>query len=263
MEDARLRVVDALGCLCGGWSSPPAQVAQRIALRDSSARSARVLGTGILTTVEAAGFANGVAVRYLDYNDTYMGVSAGHPSDMIPSLLALAECQRLSGTAFLTAVVTAYEAFGVIAKNLSVRAKGWDQGLLVGIGTAMGAAKLLGLDAERTAEALNLVVTMGIPTRSTRAGELAMWKGAATSASARLGLFSAYLAEEGMTGPTEAFEGKDGLWAQVTGPFPVRPFGPPDPWIVSESAIKFFPAEFNAQAPLELMFEMRDQDCRR
>jgi 2-methylcitrate dehydratase len=259
LEDARLRVIDALGCLSGGWASPPARIAQTLARRDSSSCGARVLGTDIVTTVEAAGFANGIATRYLDYNDTYMGVTAGHPSDMIPFLLSLAESRNANGADFLASVVTGYEAFGVIAKELSVRARGWDQGLLIGIGTAMGAARLLDLDVERTEEALNLVVTMNVPTRSTRAGELSMWKGAATASSARLGLFSAFLAAEGMTGPTEAFEGKDGLWAQVTGPFQVRPFGPPDPWIVSESAIKFFPAEFNGQAPLELMFELRDR----
>jgi 2-methylcitrate dehydratase len=257
LDAARLRVADALGCICGGWHAPPALVAQRLAGRETGIAPARVLGTGQPTTVEAAAFANGIAARYLDYNDTYMGVSAGHPTDMVPALLALAEAEHRSGRELLESVVVAYEGFGVIAKQLSVRSRGWDQGILVELGVALGAARLLRLDSTATAHAVSLAVTMGVPPRSTRAGELSMWKGAATSFSARSGLLAARLAAEGMTGPPLPFEGKDGLWAQATGEFGVGPFGDPDPWLVASSAIKFYPAEFNAQAPIELVLELR------
>jgi 2-methylcitrate dehydratase len=260
LAEAHTRVRDALGCMCGGWDSPPARVAQAGAAREWSSRPASVLGTDLASTVGAAAFANSVATRYLDFNDTLMsGPSAGHPSDMIGGLLALAEAEHASGRDLLAAVVAAYEGFGVIAKEVSVRARGWDQGLLVALGTTVGATRLLRCDEEQTQHAVSLAVTMGVPPRSTRAGELSMWKGAATAYAVRSGILAAQLAADGMTGPPLPFEGKDGLWAQATGPFEVRGFGDPDPWMVSSSAIKFYPAEFNAQAPIELVVGLRDE----
>jgi 2-methylcitrate dehydratase len=62
-----------------------------------------------------------------------------------------------------------------------------------------------------------------------------------------------------MTGPDEPIEGRHGLWEQVTGPFQVRPFGAPDPWIVSTTSIKFFAAESTSHGPLQLVLQLRDE----
>jgi 2-methylcitrate dehydratase len=87
-----------------------------------------------------------------------------------------------------------------------------------------------------------------------------MWKGAATAAAARMGIFAARLAREGMTGPDAAIEGRHGFWQQVSGPFSIRPFGPPDaPWVCTNTSIKFFPAEVNAHGALEMMQEVRQR----
>jgi 2-methylcitrate dehydratase len=253
---ARVRVLDTLGCAAGGLTSPPARVARALAAQQSGAPPARVLGTTIRSSVELAAFAGGVMARYLDYNDTYTGPSAGHPSDMIPALLALAESLHRSGAELLTAVVCGYEAFGAIGQQVAIRARGWDQGVLVGLGAAAGAATLLRLDADQFEHAIGLAATMAMPTRSTRAGALSMWKGCATAASARFGLFAAQLAAGGMTAPDRAIEGKDGLWQQVTGEFAVAPFGGPQGWVVGATAIKLFPVEYNAQIGVELMREL-------
>jgi 2-methylcitrate dehydratase len=257
--DARIRLTDTLACLAGGLHSPPAQVAAKLAATQRSEPPATVLGTGIGTSVELAAFANGVAARYLDFNDTYTGPASGHPSDMIPALLAVAESVHASGKDLLTAIVCGYEAFGAIGKTVKIRARGWDQGVLIGIGVAAGSALLLGCDLAATEHAIGLAATMAIPTRSTRAGALSMWKGCATAASARFGVFAATLAANGMTAPERAIEGKDGLWQQVTGEFAVRPFGEDDPWVISSTAIKLYPLEYNAQIGVELMRQVRER----
>ncbi|HEY0119731.1 MAG TPA: MmgE/PrpD family protein, partial [Cellulomonas sp.] len=261
-DSARLLVVDTLGCLVGGCDSPPARVAQGLAAAERAARPARparVLGTPIASTVELAGFANTVAARYLDYNDAYQGVGTGHPSDMIPGLLSLAESLGASGEDLVLAVVTAYEAFGALAKVVPIRDKGFDQGVLIGIGEAAGAAQLMGLDQAAYENAIGLVATMCVPTRSTRSGRLFMWKGAATAAANKLGLFAAQLAAAGMTGPDEPIEGRHGLWDQVTGEFEVRPFGDPDPWTVQTTSLKFWAAESTSHGPLENVRDLRTQ----
>ncbi|HEY0119730.1 MAG TPA: MmgE/PrpD family protein [Cellulomonas sp.] len=258
-SDALLLVVDTLGCMVAGWDSPPARIARQLAYRVQSDRPARVMGSGTPSSVELAGFANTVGARYLDYNDTYQGVGTGHPSDVIPGLLALAEAEHVDGRTFLTSVVAAYEAFGAIVKEVPIRDKGWDQGVMIGLGEAAGASVLLGLDQEQTENALGLVVTMCAPTRATRSGRLFMWKGAATAAASRLGIFAADLAKAGMTGPDEPIEGRHGLWDQVTGKFPVHTFGDPDPWIVSTTSFKFLPFESNAHGAIDLAKQLLRQ----
>jgi 2-methylcitrate dehydratase len=257
VDDAASRLIDTLGCAAGGFGSPPARVAEGLAARHSGTPSARILGTGASTSVEMAAFANGVMARYLDYNDTYTGTSAGHPSDMIPALLATAESVRAGGPELIRSIIAGYEVFGVIGRHNQIRSRGWDQGVLVGLATAAGTGCLLGLGQEQFENAIGLAATMAMPTRSTRAGALSMWKGAATAASARFGVFAAQLAAEGMTAPDRAIEGKDGLWQQITGEFEVSPFGAEGIWAVAETAIKQFPLEYNAQIGVELIREIR------
>jgi 2-methylcitrate dehydratase len=257
---ATVRLIDTLGCAAGGLTSPPAALVAQIASAQCvgpGGPGARLLGDGRRVTVEMAAFANGVMARYLDYNDTYTGAATGHPSDMIPALLAVAESTGASGAQLLVAIVAGYEAFGAVGKTVRIRARGWDQGVLVGLGAAAGSAILLGLDQARFEHAIGLAATMAMPTRATRAGALSMWKGCATAASARFGVFAAQLAAVGMTAPDRAIEGKDGLWQQVTGEFALRPFGGEEPWVVSMTAIKQFPLEFNAQSAVELIADVR------
>jgi 2-methylcitrate dehydratase len=96
--------------------------------------------------------------------------------------------------------------------------------------------------------------------RNTRAGELSLWKGAATSFATRNGVFAALLAREGMTGPDRPFEGKHGLWDLITGPFELErlptaggPYRSPD------VQLKAWPVEYNAQLPVWAARELRSK----
>jgi 2-methylcitrate dehydratase len=155
-------------------------------------------------------------------------------------------------------VVAAYEVFAALADQVPLRARGWDQGVFVVLGAAAGAGLLLGLTAEQMGDALAIAVSSSIPTRQTRAGELAMWKGCATAAAARSGVFAAQCAAAGLTGPTAAFEGFNGVWELVTGKFTLgglggrgRDFG------IERTHMKFFPSEYHSQAPLWMALELR------
>jgi 2-methylcitrate dehydratase len=201
-----------------------------------------------------AAFANTIMVRFLDYNDS----GAGHLSDMLSAVLGVAEPLHATGTEVILAVVAAYEMAGAISDVIPFMRKGWDQGTFIVIGSAVGAGKILGLSREQMAQAISLGVTPNIPTRQTRAGELSMWKGCATADAARKGVFAALLAREGMTGPNEPFEGRHGVWEQVTGPFQLNPLGGNGrPFRLERTTLKYFPAEGNAQAPLGMILELR------
>jgi 2-methylcitrate dehydratase len=258
IHQTKRRVIDSLGCAMGGYRSEPSQIARRLAGMYSSTLAARTLGSGQLTSPEMAAFVNTVMVRYLDCNDTYTHVGSGHPSDMIPAVLALAEPRHAGGQEVILAIVMAYEMFGALAALVPIREQGWDQGTFTVIGSAVGASKILRLTQAQMAYAISLAITPNIPTRQTRAGELSMWKGCATAAAARNGVFAALLAAEGMTGPYEPFEGHHGVWEQVTGPFQLQPLGGAGkPFAVEMSNIKFFPAEYHSQAPLWSALEIR------
>ena len=260
IRELKRRLIDSVACGIGGYSSEPAAIAREIAAGSSGQPPARVLGSGALTSMEMAAFANTVMVRYLDCNDTYVSKGSGHPSDMIPACLAVAEAHHASGRDTLTAVAVAYEIFTALADVVGLRDLGWDQGVFVVLGSAAGAAKLLRLTGEQTANALAIAVSSNIPTRQTRAGELSMWKGCATAAAARAGVFSALLAQKGITGPTAAFEGRHGVWDQVTGPFQLGRLGGEGAGFgVERTNLKFFPAEYHSQAPLWIALDLRNK----
>ncbi len=257
-HETKKHLVDAIACAIGGFNSAPAEIARRMAGKNSGEPPARVLGTGQRTSMEMATFANAVMVRYLDFNDTYISIGSGHPSDMTPAILAVADAYRASGKDTLLAIAIAYEVYAAMADQIALRDLGWDQGVFAVLGSAAGAAKLLKLNVQQTGDALAIAITANIATRQTRAGELSMWKGVATAAAARAGVSAALLAKEGMTGPTAAFEGKDGIWEKVTGKFQLGAMGGGEKQFgIERTNLKFFPSEYHSQAPLWIALELR------
>jgi 2-methylcitrate dehydratase len=260
IQEAKRHVIDSLGCAMGGAASEPAVIARRVAPAAPGAPSARLLGEGRATTPEAAAFANSVMIRFLDANDTYITRGSGHPSDMLGAILAAAEMQGATGKEFLLAVVAGYEVFGALADHVGLRDRGWDQGVFVAPAAAAGAGLLLGVSPSEMANAIAIAVTANVATRQTRAGELSMWKGCATAAAAKAGLFAAQLARAGMTGPTAAFEGRHGLCEQVTGPFELDGHvGAGRSCAIERTNFKFFAAEYHAQAPLAIVLRLRER----
>jgi 2-methylcitrate dehydratase len=258
IHTAKKLVIDAIGCAVGGYHGAPSAIARKLAAKTNGTPPARVLGSGELTSMEAATFANSVMIRYLDFNDTYTSVGEGHPSDALPAVLAVADAFRLDGRQTLVAMIAAYEVYNALCDATSLRDKGWDHGYFVVFAAAVGAGKLLGLDLERMGNAIALAAGPNVPTRQTRSGELTMWKGCACAASARGGVFAALLANEGMTAPTAAFEGKHGVWDQVTRPFTLGELGRhPRGSGVERTGIKFFPTEYHSQIPMGLALEIR------
>jgi 2-methylcitrate dehydratase len=260
VKEAKRHAIDSFGCAMGGATSEPVAIARRVAPASSGAPAARLLGDGRVTTPEAAAFANTAMIRFLDANDTYISRGSGHPSDVLGAILAAAEVAGAAGPDFLLATVLGYEVFGALADQVSLRDRGWDQGAFVAPASAAGAGRLLGLSMQEMADAIAIAVTANVATRQTRAGELAMWKGCATAAAAKAGLFAAQLAKAGMTGPTAAFEGRHGLGEQVTGAFELGALGGAGrPFAIERTSFKLFAAEYHAQAPLAVVLALRNR----
>jgi 2-methylcitrate dehydratase len=252
-------LVDTLGCAAGAFDGEPAVIAMRMASRIKGEPSARILGSSQRTSTDFAAFANTVLVRYLDCNDTYAARGTGHPSDMIPAVLAVADGAGANGRAVITAIAAAYEAFCRLADKIPL--KGWDQGMFAAVGTACGAAKILGLDQAAIGDAISIAITSGVPLGVTRIGELSMWKGCATAAANRTAVFAAELAAEGMTGPGHPFEGRDGLWQHlaIEAPKWERFGGRGEPFSIMGTSFKAYPSVVHTQGPIGLVLELRSQ----
>ena len=262
LDETSRRLADSLACLVGGVQSKPVRVARELATEITSSRGATVIGASSPTSPELAAFTNTIALRYLDYNDTYFSSlgGGGHPSDLIPTALAIGEVTHASGRDVLAAIALSYELWGRLAGTVRIRERGWDQGLFTVVASALTAGRLYGLDDAQLANAISLAVIPHVPTRRTRAGALSMWKGAATAGAARNGIFAAKLAALGMTGPPDPFEGPEGIWDQVTGPFELSLKMPaPGDFVIEKSLLKSRPAEYNAQGPLDIMMQLRNE----
>ena len=256
--EATRRLVDALGCAAGALHEPAPTIARKVAARVQGKPGAALIGGG-RSSADWAAFANGVHIRYLDCNDTYLSLEPAHPSDNWATVLALGEQVGADGQSLIVAAAVAYEVQCRLCDAASIRARGWDHVTYGCLSSTLAASKLLGLDHATTVHALGIAGTTGTALRLTRAGELSMWKGCAFAHAARNAVFAALLAADGMTGPAPLFEGDMGFFQQVSGPFTIERLGGPNSsdWMLPKTSIKFVPAEYHSQSAIAAAFALR------
>src|SRR5262249_13008778 len=142
---------------------------------------------------------------------------------MILPLFNVAEDHGSSGAEVLAAIVAAYQVACGITLGGGVHYKRWETAFGQGIGTAVGAAMLMGLGPDQIADAVGIAVSCSSPLTIRKTGShLSMWKGCAGPQAARMGIQAANLARAGMEGPHEAFEGARGVFEMITGDFDLR-----------------------------------------
>jgi 2-methylcitrate dehydratase len=263
VHEVKRRVIDSVGCAMGAWRATPCAIARRIASTLSAQHGAHLWGTRHVAPPDWAAFANGYVVRYLDYNDTYLSKEPAHPSDNIPAAWVAAESAGANGRTLLTAIALAYEVQCRLCDAASIRARGWDHVTYGAFSSALAAGKVMGLDAERLRQAVNIAGVASASLRQSRVGELSNWKGCAFANSARHGVFAAMLAREGMTGPAPIFEGQMGFEKQVSGPLHLAgPFAEApgnDDFMILRTSIKFWPAEYHAQSAVDAALKLRER----
>ncbi len=254
-------LVDSLGCGLGAFASDPARIARELAATVHGDAQATVLGTRTRTTADVAAFANGTMVRYLDFNDAYIG---SHPSDNLPVVLAAAEASGASGQELITGCALAYEVQAAWVDSFSLREGVWDQAVYSAISMPLGAGKVMGLSRAQLAEALRMAVVGGMALGQARRENISHWKAAAVPNTGRNGVFAAMLARRGFTGPEAIFEGLQGFFAGITGrPIELAPLagenGNDQPFRILESRVKRFPAGIFSQTAVEGALEARER----
>lgn len=254
------RLVDSMACALGALDAPLCHRVRALARRHAGEPDAAVWGSPARSSPEIAAFANGVAVRYLDHSDTYVSKSPGHPSDVIAGILAIADAARAPGTEVINAIVLAYEIYCGFLDVVAAHTKGIDQATAVVIAVAAAGGRLLGLSRDAIANAIALALAPNLHLSNVRHGELSDWKGCAGPNGAKAGVFAAYLAQDGFTGPSGVFDGPGGLWS-ILGPVEWRLDDPGarQPRKIEQSDIKTFPVCYHGLSAVEAAIGLRDR----
>lgn len=271
VDYAKRLLLDSLACALGGLQGEPVRIVRDTVGELGGAPQATLLGQGRKTNVALAALANGVAVRYLDYNDVYFGPAwTAHPSDTIGALLAAAEWCERSGQELLTAMVIAYEVqmrFSDLPVARNLWHEGWDHSASCAYASAVGVAKLLGLDGPRIAHAVALSGARANTLSEIRVGDIPMDKALSAPVAAANSVLYGLLAKRGFTGCRTLLEGRHGFQHAVARGTDVGPLVPEKGrYLINKVGMKPFPVEGMtipmAQAALEVhkMHQVRPEE---
>src|SRR5262249_14851512 len=145
VHETKRRFIDSLGTAVGAMDADAYAIARRCALRVQGQPGAGLLGGG-RSSAEWATFVNGLLIRYLDYNDTYLSWDPAHPSATLAAVLAAGEMVGAAGREVITAAVLAYEVQCRLCDAASLRGHGWDHVTYGALSSCLAACKLLRLD---------------------------------------------------------------------------------------------------------------------
>jgi 2-methylcitrate dehydratase len=259
VHETKRRFIDSFATAVGAMDGDAYPIARKVAATVQSTPNATLLGGGT-SSVEWATFVNGLLIRYLDFNDTYLSLEPAHPSDNLAAVLSVSEMTQASGRDMIAAAVLAYEVQCRLCDAASLRKHGFDHVFYGALSSTLAACKLMKLSAVQMTHALGMAGVANTALRQTRSGELSMWKGCAFSNAARNAVFAALLAAAGMTGPAPIFEGDVGIMKLLTGPFELGPLGGGNrSFMINQTYIKFWPAEYHSQSAIDAALQLRPE----
>lgn len=206
---------------------------------------------------EWAAWANSVAVRELDFHDTYLAADYSHPADNIPPLVAVAQHRGLDGAALVRGIATAYEIQVNLVRGICLHKHKIDHIAHLGPSAAAGLGTLLGLPTETIYQAIGQALHTTTTTRQSRKGEISSWKAYAPAFAGKMAIEAVDRAMRGENSPTPIYEGEDGVIAWLLGgadavyevPLPTQ--GEPKRAIL-DTYTKEHSAEYQAQALIDL-----------
>ncbi|GGD63594.1 MmgE/PrpD family protein [Microbacterium murale] len=216
------------------------------------------------TSPEWAAWANGVAVRELDYHDTFLAAEYSHPGDNIPPILAVAQHTGADGRALVRGIATGYEIQVDLVKAICLHKHKIDHVAHLGPSAAAGIGTLLGLDAETIYQAVSQALHTTTATRQSRKGEISTWKAHAPAFAGKMAVEAVDRAMRGQTSPSPIYEGEDGVIAwMLDGPdaayeVPLPAKGEAKRAIL-DSYTKEHSAEYQAQAWIDLARKLHNE----
>ncbi|ACC75827.1 MmgE/PrpD family protein [Paraburkholderia phymatum] len=213
VDAAKKSILDIIGVtLAGSGMEPAVRGVADVVLDAGGRQEASVLGFGGKIPAQSAAFANGVMAHCLDFDDqTPWGA---HPdSTVVPAVLALAERKgKVSGRDLITSVALGQDLFVRLRCNVGWR-QDWNLSSVVGaFAGAAAAAYIHGLSREQIAHALGIASMQSSGTMQVIFGIGSDLRGMYAGFTAQGAVMSVLLAQRGITGIAELFEGKAGIF---------------------------------------------------
>lgn len=260
-------IVDYVGVTFAGTTTDIGDLLARYATHTNQPSEATVIGSDRRSSAAVATFVNATNGHALDFDDCSESMG-GHPTIVsLPPAFAIAERLGASGADLLEAYLLAFEVGAKIGRAVMVDhthyTRGWHPTATLGVFmSATAAAKLLGLDAERTATALSIAASMA---SGMKANFGTMSKPIQVGKAAENGLFAAEMAALGATANPGAFEhfygfgrlyNGEGLFDAELGRSTLG-----DPWDLVSPGIAFkqFPCCASTHSSIEAGIELHDQ----
>ncbi|MEO0429360.1 MAG: MmgE/PrpD family protein [Pseudomonadota bacterium] len=261
LATARLSLLDWAAVALAGAGEPVSRIVREDALRDGGRAEAGIVGHATRLPARAAALVNGATSHALDYDDTHF-LHVGHPSVAVfPAVLALAEAKGLPGGAVLPAALIGMEAscrVGHWLGSAHYNAGFHQTATAGGFGAVLAAARLLGLDAARTAMALGLASTRVSGLKSQFG---TMGKPFNAGLAAANGIEAARLAAAGFISNPEALEGAQGFGEThgQDGAAPAEALrGLGEEWVFEAVSYKFHACCHGLHAMLEALGTLRE-----
>lgn len=254
------RIIDNASVAVASLNRAPIVAARAQALThapSTGGKGAKVFGIDERVSPEWAAWANGVAVRELDYHDTFLAADYSHPGDNIPPILAVAQHVGSSGQDLIRGIATGYEIQVNLVKAICLHKHKIDHVAHLGPSAAAGIGTLLGLDVETIFQSVGQALHTTTATRQSRKGEISTWKAHAPAFAGKMAVEAVDRSMRGQTSPVPIYEGEDGVIAwMLDGPeasysVPLPEAGEAKRAIL-DTYTKEHSAEYQAQAWIDL-----------
>ncbi|WGW10983.1 MmgE/PrpD family protein [Saxibacter everestensis] len=257
------RIIDNASVAAASLTRAPVSHARQQSAAHVLAPGAPIFGLPLSQRVspEWAAWANGVAVRELDFHDTFLAADYSHPGDNIPPILAVAQHSGVAGADLVRGIATGYEIQVGLVKGICLHEHKIDHIAHLGPSAAAGIGTLLKLSTEVIYQAIQQALHVTTTTRQSRKGEISSWKAHAPAFAGKMAVEAVDRAMRGEGSPSPIYEGEDGFiaWilsgkdAKYTVPLP----GPGEAKHgILETYTKEHSAEYQSQALIDLARRM-------
>ena len=213
------RIIDNAAVAVASVARRPVASARAQALCHPMRPGATVFGTDARVSPEWAAWANGTAVRELDFHDTFLAADYSHPGDNIPPILAVAQHVGTSGADLIRGIATGYEIQVNLVRGICLHEHKIDHIAHLGPSAAAGIGTLLDLPVETIYQAVQQALHVTTTTRQSRKGEISSWKAFAPAFAGKMAIEAVDRVMRGEGAPSPAWEGEDGFIAyMLSGP---------------------------------------------
>ncbi len=267
LDAARASLIDCVSVMLAATGLEPAvePLVRHAYAVGGTGESRSFSGNGSLLPAASAAFVNGALAHALDFEDTF-DAAGGHPNAIaIPVLLALGERHAKTGAEVLEAIAVGAEFTCRLSLGLRTdpALRGWYHPPIIGaLGATLGAARLLKLTAEKTADALTLAMTGFSLSAELKRSPASTLRAVRDGLAAQAVVDAVLLAQAGVRGFMLPLEGEAGIFRHLTGEAPDEAAifeGIGEIWLNTGLTLKQWPTCRGTHAAMEIARRMREE----